>query len=186
MHCVQCGAQLLPGQIFCSKCGQPVAGAMASASTVPPPPAAQSATYQTSAPSASPEFARPSRVVQHLNVLGVLWIVYAVLRLVPGLVLMGIGSIRLPFLLSPVPRFLHGFLGPFLSALGFGISVLAVLGIIAGWGLMSRCSWARMLAIVLGCISLIHIPLGTALGIYTLWVLVPQDSCREYQRLAGG
>jgi hypothetical protein len=41
-----------------------------------------------------------------------------------------------------------------------------------------------MLAIVLGCISLIHFPLGTALGIYTLWVLIPEHAEAEYQRLA--
>jgi len=185
MQCVQCGAQLLPGQIFCSKCGQPVGGAMASPSTVPPAPPVQSSTYPTSTPGPDSGFARPSRVTQHLNVLGILWIVYSMLRLIPGLVLMGIGSMRFPFLLAPVPGFLHGLLGPFLSALGLGISALAFAGVIAGWGLMAHSSWARMLAIVLGCISLIHMPLGTALGIYTLWVLLPQDACREYQRLAG-
>jgi hypothetical protein len=41
-----------------------------------------------------------------------------------------------------------------------------------------------MLAIVLGCISLIHFPLGTALGIYTLWVLVPEGADNEYKALA--
>jgi len=49
---------------------------------------------------------------------------------------------------------------------------------------MSRCPWARMLAIVLGCISLIHFPFGTALGIYTLWVLVPQGADAEYRILS--
>jgi hypothetical protein len=42
-----------------------------------------------------------------------------------------------------------------------------------------------VLTIVLGCISLIHFPLGTALGIYTLWVLFPPEAEREYVRLAG-
>jgi hypothetical protein len=116
-------------------------------------------------------------------VLGILWIIYSVLRLIPGLVLMGIGSMRFPFLLAPVPGFVHGLLGHFLSVLGLGISALAIAGVAAGWGLMAHSPWARMLTIVLGCISLIHIPLGTALGIYTLWVLLPQDACLEYQRL---
>jgi hypothetical protein len=44
---------------------------------------------------------------------------------------------------------------------------------------------ARMLAIVLGCISLIHLPFGTALGIYTLWVLLPADADTEYRSMAG-
>ena len=41
-----------------------------------------------------------------------------------------------------------------------------------------------MLAIVLGCISLIHFPVGTALGVYTLWVLIPEGGEIEYLRLA--
>jgi hypothetical protein len=41
-----------------------------------------------------------------------------------------------------------------------------------------------MLAIIVGCLKLIDFPLGTALGIYTLWVLVPQGADEEYQRLA--
>ena len=175
----------MAGQIYCSKCGQQIASAMAPPPALTPATPVQSSTDSSSAPGPSPGFARPSRVAQHLNVLGILWIVYSVLRLIPGLVLMGIGSMRLPFLLTPVPGFLHGLLGPFLSVLGLGISVLAILGVIAGWGLMSHAPWARMLTIVLGCISLIHIPLGTALGAYTLWLLLPVEANTEYQRLAG-
>jgi hypothetical protein len=38
----------------------------------------------------------------------------------------------------------------------------------------------------LGFLGLVRFPLGTALGIYTLWVLLPEESCREYDRLAQG
>jgi hypothetical protein len=37
------------------------------------------------------------------------------------------------------------------------------------------------LALVLGFVNLIHIPFGTALGIYTLWVLLPAQSEREFR-----
>ena len=59
-----------------------------------------------------------------------------------------------------------------------------VLGIVTGWGLLERQSWARMLAIVLGCVSLFEMPLGTALGVYTLWVLLPAQSEQEYRRIS--
>jgi len=186
MHCAQCGTQLVPGQIFCSKCGQQFAGTMASPSTPPPAPSVQSSTYQTSTMGGSAVFANSSRVARHLNVLGVLWIVYSGLRLISGLAVMAFGSFRFPFLIGPFPGLMRGFLGPFLSAIGLVITAMAVAGVVAGWGLMAHSSWARMLAIVLGCINLIHLPLGTALGIYTLWVLLPVDSCTEYQRLASG
>ena len=42
----------------------------------------------------------------------------------------------------------------------------------------------RILALVLAFISLFtNIPFGTALGIYTMWVLLPAESEREYDAL---
>jgi hypothetical protein len=38
---------------------------------------------------------------------------------------------------------------------------------------------------VLGILELVSIPFGTALGIYTLWVLLPADSESEFRALAG-
>jgi len=37
---------------------------------------------------------------------------------------------------------------------------------------------------VLAFFALLNIPLGTALGIYTLWVLLPLESGQEYEQLA--
>lgn len=53
-----------------------------------------------------------------------------------------------------------------------------------GVGLLNRAPWARMMAIVLGCICLIDMPFGTALGAYTLWVLLPAQSEQEYQQIS--
>ena len=47
-----------------------------------------------------------------------------------------------------------------------------------------KSSSAADLAIVLACFSLIKIPFGTALGIYTLWVLLPASSEEEYRQIA--
>jgi hypothetical protein len=38
--------------------------------------------------------------------------------------------------------------------------------------------------LVMGFLALLRIPLGTALGIYTLWVLLPSQSDEEYRALA--
>jgi hypothetical protein len=58
------------------------------------------------------------------------------------------------------------------------------IGFIAGWGLLSREPWARMLAIILGAVSLVDVPFGTALGIYTLWVLLPARSEEEFRQIS--
>jgi hypothetical protein len=65
------------------------------------------------------------------------------------------------------------------TGVGILLTVLAVPGIVAGIGLLRRQSWARILAIVVGMLSLINFPLGTAIGIYTLWVLL-QRSATDY------
>lgn len=53
---------------------------------------------------------------------------------------------------------------------------IGIPGILAGWGLLNYKPWARILAIVLSAIRLINIPIGTALGIYGLWVLFSKET----------
>jgi hypothetical protein len=49
---------------------------------------------------------------------------------------------------------------------------------------MQRQSWARIAAVILGILSLFHPPVGTALGIYTLWVLLANNAGPEDEQLA--
>ena len=55
------------------------------------------------------------------------------------------------------------------------VTMFSIPGIICGFGLLNHRAWARVLVLVLGCVNLAYFPLGTALGIYTLWVLVHRD-----------
>jgi hypothetical protein len=41
-----------------------------------------------------------------------------------------------------------------------------------------------VLGIVVAILSLLKFPIGTALGIYTLWVLAPAESGAEYDAIA--
>ena len=58
--------------------------------------------------------------------------------------------------------------------------VWAVPGLVVGIGLLKRQPWARILGIVMSALSLMHIPFGTALGIYGLWVLFNRDTERLF------
>jgi hypothetical protein len=62
--------------------------------------------------------------------------------------------------------------------------IVAAGGIAVGWGLMQHRPWARIIAVILGVLVLFHPPFGTALGIYTLWVLLSDDAGPQYDRLA--
>jgi hypothetical protein len=61
--------------------------------------------------------------------------------------------------------FAHGeFVHSILTLTGILLIVGAALGLTAGIGLLQRQPWARMLAIILGVISPVDVPFGTALG----------------------
>lgn len=169
MFCNQCGARLQPGVTFCTHCGKAVGAPGTAAAPVAQPLVS----------------AAVGRVAKHRNVLGVLWIVAGVINLPGALVLMGISTMRYGYFGWGSPfGGMPPFLAPLFGFLGVCLLAFSALSIITGAGLLSAQSWARMLAIVLGIIRLINIPLGTALGIYTLWVLLPEQSNLEYGQLA--
>jgi len=126
-----------------------------------------------------PQPVRPSRVPNHLRTLAILWIVLSILRVLPLLGVFGFWPVLRHFTWG-VPMPIMGFIG-FLTGLGV---VIGLAGVVVGWGLLERQLWARPMALVLGIVSLIHFPFGTILGIYTLWVLMPQESEQEYRRMA--
>ena len=120
-----------------------------------------------------------NRVNGHLRNLAILWLAYSALRLLPGLVLNSFSDWGFPF--TGVPSY---FVHEIVRTFGGIFLATGIIGLIAGWGLYERRSWARMLAIVLAFLNLLHPPFGTAIGIYTLWVLLPAASEAEYQRMA--
>ena len=49
--------------------------------------------------------------------------------------------------------------------------IISAPGIIGGFGILKKYSWARVLVLILGALNLLNIPFGTILGVYTFWVL---------------
>jgi len=62
---------------------------------------------------------------------------------------------------------------------------LSIPGIIAGIGLLKRKPWARILALIIACIDLIFIPIGTIIGAYGIWVLVHDDTVKLFEGAKG-
>ncbi|UCG59099.1 MAG: protein kinase, partial [Phycisphaerales bacterium] len=54
--------------------------------------------------------------------------------------------------------------------------VLSVPDVIAGVGLLRRRRWAKILALIMGVLDLPFIPIGTATGIYTIYVLMREET----------
>jgi hypothetical protein len=157
MFCSACGAQIQPNLSICPNCQRPISSVIAPT--------------------------LPGRLDRHLRTLGILWVVAGALFVIPGLVLMTISSIVRVAI--PATETVGRVVAPLvLSIIGGSLFVVAAGGILVGWGLLKHQFWARIAAIVLGIVSLLHPPFGTALGIYTLWVLLSDQGGAEYDRLA--
>src|ERR1700678_2877541 len=72
----------------------------------------------------------------------------------------------------------------FLRFARFILFVKVALALAAGFGLMQKASWGRWVAIVAGCLAIFHPLLGTALGIWTLAVLLNAPNAAGYEVMA--
>lgn len=70
------------------------------------------------------------------------------------------------------------------TALVIFLLAVSLPGLITGFGLLAYKPWARILGLVLSVINLIHIPFGTVVGIYGLWVLLNKDTERLFNKAA--
>lgn len=114
---------------------------------------------------------------KNAQVMGILWIVYGVLSLVGGLIVL-VGLL----IVAQIPdiRWEVGDLGPQILriiglSLGSFLILLGALRIVGGLGLLRHGEWARILVMILAFLSLINIPLGTALGIYSIVYLMKPE-----------
>ncbi len=163
MFCSGCGRTLAQGQVVCPQCNRPVAA------QVP----------------AVPGFAIVlAAYASKIRVLGVLWLVYAGITLIFGLAGLAFAHAFLsgaPWAHGPMP---HMWFFPGLLRFAWIFLVgRAALAAVAGWGLLERTQWGRIVAIVAAILCLIRIPLGTALGIATLIILMGTRNWALYEDL---
>ena len=118
---------------------------------------------------------------QHVTVLGVLYIVLGAMGMIGAFVVLLIfggaaGVVGTIAQQEPDAEIAV----PILAVLGLGlfllITILSVPGIIAGIGLIKFRPWARILGLILSVLNLLHIPLGTIVGVYGLWVLLSSET----------
>jgi hypothetical protein len=67
------------------------------------------------------------------------------------------------------------------STIAFFLVLMAAPAIIGGIGLLKFRRWARILVLILGCLNLFSIPFGTALGIYTIWVVMDDETVELFR-----
>lgn len=110
----------------------------------------------------------------HKRILGILYIVSGVLQIIGMMVVSLLFSFLFPFAFERAhveEQWILEWIVPFIRAIAFGVVLLFALpSIIGGAGLLQQKKWAMILTLVLGCFKLFAFPVGTALGVYTIWV----------------
>jgi hypothetical protein len=173
MYCSGCGQPLAPGQPVCPQCGRPAAAAV---------PQVPGFAFQVE------DYAGKIRA------LSVVWGIYAAFALLTGIAGLTFahafmtnhfgpfgghgpfGNGNSPF---PEEWFGHAIFGFIWIALMFRTA----LAILVAWGLHERAQWARIVAIIVAFLSLLKFPFGTALGIWTLVVLLGYRNATLYEQL---
>jgi hypothetical protein len=167
MYCSGCGQGLQPGQPFCPQCGRPVAEA-------PPPVPGFQFELQNYA--------------SKIRALAMVWFIYGALTLV--LSFFGMAFAR-AFMANRFGPWWH-WNGPFrpewfgpqiLQFIWVFVALRAALLFAAAWGLLERAPWGRIVAIVAAFLSLLKFPFGTALGIWTLVMLMGYRNQSLYEQL---
>jgi hypothetical protein len=110
----------------------------------------------------------PSQADTHLTVVGILHVATGAMGVMAGIavaiVFLGVSApIR-----EPAALLLLGGMG---AVIGLLIVLFSIPAIAGGIALLQRRPWARIVLLVVGAFSLISIPIGTAIGIYTIWAL---------------
>lgn len=167
MICHRCGEPLETGETLCIACGCPA---------------------ETALPST--EDAMPVLTLRrHTRILGILWMIFGALRLcATALLVAKAGTLALIWgaLLSrvPAPRAWMSFFEIGLAVLAVFLIISAVASFGAGLAFLSRARIGRTVGIVAAFLAFIAGPLGVALAVYTLVVLLPPGTRAAYEDLA--
>jgi hypothetical protein len=120
-----------------------------------------------------------SKMKKHVTVVGAIHIGFGILGL--------IGAVAVYFALTfargvvgeeEIPSMVLKFLSLSLPLL---IGFMSTLGLVGGIGLFSYMPWSRYLVIVVAALGCLNIPIGTLKGVYTLWVLLQDETVKLFE-----
>ncbi len=120
-----------------------------------------------------------SKMKKHVTVVGAIHIGFGILGLMLAVAVFFALNFARGFVENDeVPTMVLKFLSISLPLL-FGF--LSTLGLVGGIGLLSFRPWARYLVIVVAALGCLNIPIGTLKGVYSLWVLLQDDTIKLFE-----
>ena len=130
---------------------------------------------------------------KHIKLVAVLNIVYRCLIILGSIVLFILAAVfgrimdfverRGELHADDIPREILDIVPFILVVIGAIMIVVSIVAIIGAVGVMRRKEWGRIVLIVVSFFNLMHVPLGTVLGVYSLWVLFNDEIVRIFNPL---
>ncbi len=123
--------------------------------------------------------AEENRMKKHVNIAGILQIVFGSFLVLGALTIAIVFGFIDQFVDDPTAIKVLGIIGTPLVALLmlFGGGMIA-----GGIGLFYCKPWARILTLVLAAMGLLNIPIGTLKGVYIIWVLVQSETMSLFEK----
>jgi hypothetical protein len=119
-----------------------------------------------------------SKMKKHVTVVGAIHIGFGILGLIAAIAVFVALRFARGFVDNEeVPTMVLGFLSVSLPLL---IGFMSTLGLVGGLGLLSYQPWARYLVIVVAALGCLNIPIGTLKGVYSLWVLLQDETVKLF------
>ena len=105
----------------------------------------------------------------HVKAVGIIHIAFSALGIILALVIFSVLNIvaKIPDVDEEAIRVLQ-ILG---VVLPWFFIVFSLPGIIGGIGLLKLQGWAKIIILIISFLGLLNFPIGTAIGIYSIWVL---------------
>ncbi len=117
---------------------------------------------------------------KHVTVVGAIHIGFGVLGLIAAIAVFFALRFAKGFVINEeVPTMVLSFLSVSLPVL---IGFMSTLGLVGGIGLLTYQPWARYLVIVVAALGCLNIPIGTLKGVYSLWVLLQDESIKLFEK----
>ncbi len=123
------------------------------------------------------------RLDGHKKALGIIYIVMSAFTLLAALFIRAVLSIVFGFAFEDATNEERQ-VGEFVMAIASILPIILIIfnalpAMIAGIGLVTRQSWAPILALVVGCLMLFAVPIGTAIGIYSIWIFTEDQKLKK-------
>jgi hypothetical protein len=119
-----------------------------------------------------------SSMKKHVTLVAALHIGFSTMGIIASMVVFFVFSFAGSFVSDvDVANAVLKFLGAFLPAI---ILLISLLGLIGGIGLLSYQKWARIIILVIAAVGCLNFPLGTLKGVYSLWVLMQDETIKLF------